>query len=260
MAQEEISERVLDKIKKLNAKVESCEKIGSREEAEAFAAMVNHLLLKHNLSMSDLEFSKREVEDPIIQRWVDYEAYGIKSKRARIEWSEKLAGIIARAHFCRTMIRPGSNWVCFIGHQSNREVAEYLFVTMYRSAERMADQAYAVYWRECDHAGDVTQCRGFRASWLTGFIQGLRTRFDQERKTVTAEASVTSTVLVRIDQTEGAVDRWMKEHLKIKSAASTHQAKFHPVGLARGRQAADDVSLRADALRTNPSRGQGRLK
>ena len=45
-------EKVIDKIRKLNAMAEGAEKIGNRTEAEAFATKVQEMLLNHKLTMS----------------------------------------------------------------------------------------------------------------------------------------------------------------------------------------------------------------
>lgn len=250
----EIEEKVIDKIRKLHAKAESCEQIGNQAEAEAFAAMVNQLLIRHNLSMASVEWAQRNEEDPITKAWLDFQAYNIELKHRRVQWSEQLASLICRAHFCKLLLSLSSNRLCFVGHKSNRDVAEYLFVTMYRLATVLSEKAYVAYFYECRGNGDVTKARGFKSAWLYGFLQGLRERFDQERKAV--DVPVNSTALVRVNQTLAVVDNWMKENVKAKMARDLNQFKFNNEGIKRGKQAAIDVSLRANAIRHNPTQGQ----
>jgi hypothetical protein len=251
---EEINEKVIDKIRKLHAKAESCEKIGSQAEAEAFAAMVNQLLIRHNLSMASVEWAQRNEEDPIIKEWVDFQAYNIDIKYRRVQWSEQLASLICQAHFCKLLLSNNSNQLCFVGHKTNREVAEYLFVTMYRLATVLSEKAYVAYFYECRGNGDVTLARGFKSAWLYGFLQGLRERFDQERKAV--NVPVNSSALVKVNQTLGMVEKWLNQNIKAKMARGLNQFKFNNEGVKRGKQAAADVSLRANAIRHNPSQGQ----
>lgn len=246
-------EKIIDKIRKLHAKAESCEKIGSQEEAEAFAGMVNQLLLKHNLSMSEVDWDKREDTDPICQVWVDFKSQGIASKKARQQWSEHLAGIIARAHFCKILISTGSNRICLIGHKSDREIAEYLFVTMYKLAEKMAEKEYVKYFYECRDNGDVTEARGFKSAWLHGFVLGLSKRFDAERN---AAAPSGSTALVRLNRALIEVNDWMKNLKGLRSVNRLNQFRHNVEGQRRGEQMANEVSLRANALRHNPGQGQ----
>ena len=59
------SENLIEKIQKLMAKAESAKNMGSTAEAEVFAAKVNEMLMKHNLSMMDVESYK--TESPVMQ-------------------------------------------------------------------------------------------------------------------------------------------------------------------------------------------------
>jgi len=250
----EIEEKVIDKIRKLHAKAESCEKIGNQAEAEAFAAMVNQLLIRHNLSMASVEWAQRGEEDPIAQEWLNFRAYDIELKHRRVQWSERLASIICKAHFCKLLISSNTNELCFVGHKTNREVAEYLFVTMYRLATILSEKAYVAYFYECRGNGNVTLARGFKSAWLYGFLQGLQERFNEERRQVDVPAN--STALVKINQTLAVVENWLNKNVKSKTAKGLNQFKFNPEGIQRGKQAAADISLRVNAIRHNPTKGQ----
>ena len=251
---EEINEKVIDKIRKLYAKAESCEKIGNQAEGEAFAAMVNQLLIKHNLSMASVEWAQRNEEDPIAKEWVDFQAYNINIKHHRFQWPEQLASLICRAHFCKLLISGNTNELCFVGHKSNHEVAEYLFVTMYRLATVLSEKAYVAYFYEHWNNDDVTSARGFKSTWLYGFLSSLRERFDQERKAV--DMPTNSTTLVKINQTLAVVENWLNQNVKSERGRSLNQFKSNNEGVKQGKQAAADISLRANAIHHNPSQGQ----
>jgi len=249
-----IEEKVVDKIRKLYAKAESCKEIGNQEEAEAFAAMVNKLLIKHNLDMAVVEWSQRNEEDPIEKVWVDFKAYGLKTKRQRQQWSEMLGEIIAKAHFCKYMVMGRSNKICFIGHKSNRQVVEYLFVTMCRLAQRMGKKAYADYWKDSKVQGKISFRPGFKSAWLHGFIKGLNLRFKKERKAVDVPSNTTA--LVRLNQILTVVDEWIKKNTETKKASSLNQFRYNSEGFSRGEKAAHEISLKANALREGSSQGQ----
>jgi hypothetical protein len=253
-------EKVVDKIRKLHAHAESAQKIGNRAEAEAFAAMVNQMLLKHNLDMCVLEWEQRGVEDPIEEMGIDFPANGLPRKRARCQWSEEMAAIIARAHFCKILVMPGSNKIFLVGHRSNREVAEYLFVTMHKLADRLADRAYDVYFREMKRQGDCTRARGFRSAWLLGFIRGLAERFAEERRK-SDQSAVGTTALIRVNQTLAVVEKWYADRLgkNARTAASLNSYRIHSEGIRRGYEAAREVSLRANAIKHNPGQGQKQI-
>jgi hypothetical protein len=50
-------EKILDKLGKIKAHMESAQEIGNEAEAQAFAAMLQSLLLKHKLEMTDIQYT-----------------------------------------------------------------------------------------------------------------------------------------------------------------------------------------------------------
>ena len=56
-------DKMIDRIQKLLAHADSAKKLGNEEEAQAFAAKVNELLLKHKLSMSSVEVAAQDADD-----------------------------------------------------------------------------------------------------------------------------------------------------------------------------------------------------
>lgn len=92
-------DKVIDKVQKLHAHAESAKKIGNEAEAQAFAAKVQELLTQYKLSMSDVEFARRDDEDPIDQAEVNLTKHGFRTKQVRIEWQEMLAAVIGRSSF-----------------------------------------------------------------------------------------------------------------------------------------------------------------
>lgn len=95
-------DKIIEKLAKLRAHAESADKIGSTQEAEAFAAMLQKLLNKHKLEMTDIEFQQEEQDEPVEQHPVNWQ--DVKVRSTRVAWIEQLAIIITRAHFCRMQI------------------------------------------------------------------------------------------------------------------------------------------------------------
>lgn len=266
-------DRVLDKLQKIKAHADSAAKIGNEAEAQAFAEMLQRLLLKHNLEMSDLEFERHEREEPVIEHLVDWTTYGLENKLARSAWEQRLASVVARAHFCRIMVQPGSNRVTFVGRKSDIAVAEYLTVVLVRSARRIADQAYNDMvnegWREkvCDECGQrwpnhqgksrtvrdhlfsTVRHHGFRPAFLQAFVMRIAQRLEETRRSNVT----TSTAIVRVNRAEKAVEDYMGQ-FKRKAAGLTH-ARFHAEGARRGREMADRVDLSARAVESSSPRG-----
>ena len=130
-------DRIIDKINKIKAHAESAKEIGNIAEAEAFADMLNRLLLKHQLTEVDLNVAPKD-DDPIVQVWTTPEKYGQKTVSQRVVWQEALARTVARAHLCRFMVASGSSRLVFVGTHVNATTAEYCFGVLASAAERMS--------------------------------------------------------------------------------------------------------------------------
>jgi len=245
-------EKVIDKLRKLKAHADSAEKIGSREEAEAFAARFQQLLLKHKLEISDIEMEEEEAAEPVAEHWVDYRKYASKAEPIptgrRVIWMEHLAGIVARAHFCRILVVKNSTRIVLVGRKSDVEVAEFMLVTLVRTAVRLVRKEYTVARRENPHA----DMKGFNVSFLEAFIARLNERFNEGRRTAAAS---TSTALVRINRAEAAVVQYMERYSKPASSLN-HSEMYNSEGRRRGRAMADSVSLKSNAVRSGAATRQ----
>lgn len=283
-------DKIVDKVRKLKAHAESAQAIGNEAEAQAFAAAFQRMLTSHRLEMSDLEFTSFEREQPVEKHWVDYTNYpGIEFKRRRCSWMEDLADVIARAHFCRILVSHGNNSVTFVGKKEDAAVVEYMFVTLVRAIQKMADDAYAKYSLECvaecegcgEHRSkhrrasgstlyctdggmfepNWAKCRGFRPSFIESFIRRLTTRYREERERLAS----TSTALVRLKNSDAAVIQFLNQKLdngkpaigKAKSLSTT--VISNRAGYMQGTAAANKINLRADVLNAGNGEEKKRL-
>lgn len=251
-------QRLLDKLQKLKAHAESAEKIGSMEEAEAFAAMLNRLLLKHKLEMTDIDLKREEESEPIQEFDIDYTKYpDIEVKKVRIEWQERLAGIIARAHFCRIVVNRYSSRIGIIGRKSDVEIAEYMIITLIRATLNLAKKEHSKYAWECYKVDKSTaRARGFKRSFIDAFIRRIDERFEAERN---AAAGTSSMALVKLNTADRLVADFVKQHYGM-ARGLTRQKASHVEGMARGRAAADAINLRANAVKSGAGSPTGLLK
>jgi len=195
-----------------------------------------------------------------------------------VAWSEELADVVAKAHFCRVIVHRNSSRVTLVGRESDAKVAGYLIVVLMRAAEKIADAEYAKFFYECadkcascstakadhrvKHEGkyrwsyaptfhpfepDHARARGFRVSFLTAFIKRLKERFDE----LEAEVARNAMALVRFDAAKAAVNEYIAGNTKPIHGLALR--KGNTVGEARGRSAADSVSLRANAFDGKPT-------
>jgi hypothetical protein len=239
------SEKIIDKIVKLKKMSDGAKAIGSEIEAEAFASMLQKMLLDHRLEMSDIEFASMEKESAVERHFIDYEQYpDIKIKKQRVMWIERLAGVVARAHFCEILVHPGSSFITLIGRHEDWAVAEFALCTLQRAAAKMAKTADYQHRLRC-HREHKPVGRGFKESWLESFVVRIADRYEAERSSRLGQ----STALVRVNRAEKAVADFMKQFTKKSSALSSH-TKFHPEGARQGRAAADAINLRVNAVTT----------
>lgn len=254
--------KIVDKIIKIRNHMQSAEKIGNIEEAEKFAAMMQKLMDKHTISLTDLEYQEYKTEE-IIEMDLDQKKHGIQHKKTRIEWQESLASIVAKAHNCAILVRQGSNVITFVGTRSDVQVAEYVFVTMSRLAESFAQKAYVKYYIECRNDGDVTMARGYKASFLRGFLVRLQERLRKNREDTIIRATAeeakrgdrSSTALIRLSQAMTRVNEYMKKPQFKSIPAASGRKLGNRDGYADGKAAADKVNLGGKAVQTNKPAG-----
>lgn len=246
------TESLLDKLRKIKAHAESAAKIGSEAEADAFTSMLQRLLLKHKLEMTDIEVAEQNAAEPVDEFSVDWD--DVKVRNTRIGWIEVLAGHIARAHFCRILVVKGSSHITLVGRKSDAKVAEYMLVTLVRAIESMAAKEHAQYaWLCYKKTGSTYGARGFKASFINAFISRIIERLEEERRT--AEAA-TSTALMRFNSAAAAVDSYINDKFKsrVKGAKMNGSANF--AGAKRGRAAADAINLRTTGIESSSRTGE----
>jgi hypothetical protein len=255
MSADGVDPDVIAKIAKLKERLEHRAQGGqipqTEAELEAVAAAMQRLLAKHKLSLTDVEYATIEREEPVAERLVDPRKLDPtwKHKRQRSDWEERLASIVAKAHFCRIVVHPGHNMISLVGRRSDADVAEYMIVTLQRSIARIADDAYGKHARACLKAGDVTQARGFRPAFLRAFVMRLAERYEAQRR---EQEGGSTTALVRFDSARQAVE----DFLAAKRADGAHSLTRAPRGREahnaeghrQGTAAADSVNLRANAV------------
>jgi hypothetical protein len=244
-----MSAQIIDKVAKLHAHMVSAKELGNDAEALAFSEMMQRLLAQHNLDMSDVEFAQMKREEPVQGELVDLHKHGLKVKRSRVLWQENLASIVAGAHMCRILIHPGSNYFTLVGRKHDREVAEYMIVTLIRNLERIADKEYTRYFYKCRDEGNVTKARGYHAAFLQGFTIRLAQRYQEAKRALEAEPMA----LVRFSMRD--VDDLIAK-LKTGTATALAQPKFHRDGYNDGKDAANKINLGPNAVKAGTNKGQ----
>lgn len=263
---EDHREKVLRKLVKMQAMRDSAAKIGNSEEAEAFAAAINRMLVENELQPSAIDYARTADSDPVIEMRVDLSKYAIDKKSNRVAWQESLARIIAKSHLCSFLLRPGSNSIWFVGTRSHATVAEYVYGTLVPIATRMSLIEKYRYGRELVKAGGKRSDRGsgFREAWLDAFIKRIEERFDDARKAAVAQSVVDlpagsdSQALMRLDgalvRVQQYIDDKFKSGRRSVSALSSGRSS-NTEGARRGRAAADSMTIGRRGVTASAVRG-----
>jgi hypothetical protein len=187
--------KILDKILKLHRQALSAAAIGSVGEAQVFAAKVQELLRAHNLSLAEVERVALDAEDPLTAAEVEPEKFGQRQQKRRIEWVEQLTRVVADAHGCVALCRPGTNCVTFAGRRSAVTVCVFVFTRLARAAAKLADEELAQICRWYQQGwyplrvglvdvvmrldGAWPGRRQFRQSFCKGFTRAIYERYQE---------------------------------------------------------------------------------
>lgn len=203
---EQVSQDIIDRIKKVKALADQ----GEAGEMENAAAMLSRLLVKYNLSMSQIE---DHGNDGMVDTMVYTEAAGPTN------WRSELVAMLADHHFCRVIYQKlgGSYQWIVIGRKHNQEsvlsMYEYLEEEINRRGAtelikakvepnnievRSFSSAYASTYEyllsqdEANKAWDSwdlanTDPRRWANSWRLGAVRGIGDRLDAERTAMQEE-------------------------------------------------------------------------
>lgn len=243
----EDKDKLIEKLAAIKRGEESAREVGNEEEAQMFAATLRSLLLKHNLSMTEVEFRNQDQVEPVDNERVDWSKYGIPHKARRIRWVELLGNVVTNAHGCRILVVPGSNTLYIVGRKSNRELAGYVLAVLVRSAEKLAQKSYDVFYWQCEKTGTQHRARGYKASFLNGFINRIAERYEDQTRTVDADPS-TCTAIVRINSDLAAVNRWVQEQTTKKAAPLMGRRDHCEVGYRAGIETANQLDITGRAV------------
>jgi hypothetical protein len=252
-------EKMIDKIRKLQAHSDSAHTIGNEAEAQAFAAKVQELLTAYKLSQADIG-SGVEPDEPVNVTQFGWKDLGLKARNKRVAWVERLASHVGKAYYCEFVIvaRYG-NIGYYVGTETDRQVAIFMFITLARFLHDLANrEARRYHYEQWKAAGSSAtgaipeEAHGFKAGFITGFIKRLWERFDDEirPKTVQDNSKVTAIVLLRKDALSKVRD-WMDENLDLKKVQVSRIDNYRTsnnAGRERGRSAADEVNLRPNVV------------
>jgi hypothetical protein len=270
---EDPKERLLRKLVKLQTQREGEAKLGNTAAAEAFAAMINKMLIENELNPSDIDYARSTDNDPIVELPVNLEKYSIKKSKTRVAWQESLARIVAKGHLCSFLLQPGSNQLWFVGTKSHATVAEYVYGMLAPAAFKMSEEARRDFRNECRRKCNYTKMDGFeeaygyREAWIEAFVTRIGERLDEVREAAMKEAEARrvreavpggeSTALMRLDGAMVKVSRYIDDKFKGKRGAHALRDKYrnNEAGASAGRAAADRMPIGRKGVSGGSTRG-----
>lgn len=234
-------DQIIEKIQKLQNHAMKSEELGNEAEAQVFAAKIQELLLRYELSMDDIAVEKMvEMKEEIGSERVRWENYGLESTQRRCNWIEMLANIITKAYACKFLVHPCSNHISIVGHKTNRELAVYTFVSLVRAADGLSTKAY-----QRVYAQNRNEASGYRKSWLLGFCSKIQERLQiLKNNPIAQDGTNLSTALVRIDRKREEVENYVYIDMGCKKAHGLNHISTHNRnGYRDGQEYASKISF-----------------
>lgn len=252
---------IIEKVAKIKAHMLSAKQFGSEEEAQTFAAMMQRLMIDHDLNEADVDraMNRTAAPEPIVELLVDRDSFGIEKKSRRVAWMEDLARVVARAYQCKWLLSAGSNRIWMVGTKRHAEIATQMFGSLAASLQKISIRETVRYKNRMKKEGDRSRGNGFKAAFEQGFITRLAERIEKEREVTieevvaTSESGMTKTdALMVVNQTMTRVQAYLDE--KFASRGGRGAAPIYGqnrygagtnAGRARGMAVADSISLRS---------------
>lgn len=238
--------KIIERVKKLHAMAESAKAIGSVEEAEAFAIGVQKMLMEYKLEMSvlhehDVTPFTIEVDESIVD-WRDVKEVGYK--RRRVGWLETLAYHVTHAYGCQFGIIRGTNLLIIVGEEADRKVAEFVLTTLARTAVELGRAATRKERYRQWKAGAVHNARGYAASWMVGFAQGVGVQLRDRLEAMRNESPGLALVLTKTNE---AVEAYSQKRFK-RSATQVKTNNRNLTGYLQGKEAGKNVQINTGAI------------
>ena len=164
--------KIIERIKKLHDHAASAQKLGSLEEAQAFAAKVQEMLVEYNLTLWEVESTQEQRdEQELLQRFGKGEKVSYRCSQAGHGWKLELLNTLATANFCRGLVQSQLGTAYVYGRLENIETTMWLYHYLSTQLMYLAQRA----WRERKQQRRRTSRFRFLRHWLLGAVDGVET-------------------------------------------------------------------------------------
>lgn len=243
-----MNKKISEKIKKLFKQAESEAQLGNKEAANNFALHAQKLLIKYNLTRSEIEREAERAEG------LDYEPVTLIIS-PKEDWQNSLLSAVAAANGCVGLYDlEGLQMVA--GRADDRALTIELYLYFEKLAFDLAEAASSFYRK---HSVDVfwvtgdelsERVKNFRRSFLTGFVVSVNTRFIRAKMEAENEAAdeQEQTALVWLGDKLAQSETFAKELFNYRE----HQADvpdLHEQAFRQGINAGGKVALTNKTLK-----------
>lgn len=179
----------LAKIEKIRA---LAERGGTQAEAEVAAAKMNQLLLKHNLTLMDVEEFATRTNQAVKDEW--FEMPG------SLLWKSDLLFTVAWSNLCKAVRWGGSRGrkprMHVIGHAHNLVVVREMYEWLFAEASRLSRQELKAAKRDASYFGLPVADSAWKTAFCVGFVRGINEAFTRVRRELKAETAAEQWAIV----------------------------------------------------------------
>jgi hypothetical protein len=207
-------EKVLDKVQKLLAKAESSKQLGSLEEANAFVAKANEIMLEHNLSM--VEVNLKDKESGLSSSTVSY-----LDNMAGNAWRTKLLALLCHYNFCVSVVTAANKTVTVYGDKENVDVVMFLYSNVSARIYNLGVSEYLSIPKEIR----PHKRYNFLKNFALGAVTGLNRKLAEVR--AAQEANNNKVTALVLNSKDGII-RKLKETIELSDKAYKSKATINP--------------------------------
>lgn len=187
--------KAIDRAAKIFALMQSEQTYGNEAAVLNFGAALQRLMLEHDIEEADIEAHQSagttRASEPLVEQPINRYTLGVGESGKRNAALEDLALFVGKAHLCKILLRPGSNWLAFVGTESHIKVAELVLGVMWKSLQKMAKQGY----RQAKQDG--ADLRNYNGTFKRSFVWRLAARYEQEQRDIITEQDIAQSMRER---------------------------------------------------------------
>lgn len=254
---------LMDKIRKLSA---LAERAGTVHEAAVASAKLNELLLRHNLSM-------RDVNRAVLTDKYTKERVTIGGKD---NWRRQLYYTIARNNFCEMVYTPRTQFMTIVGEQENIDATIFMYDRLHIELMRLCEEEYRTFkalgnyefvtvrgMRRNPETGKYERIEEQRAvkvhgkTWKNSFFYGavstISKMLREQREQFTKDAETNALVIDREDELQRALFELMG-----KTQAQSQRTRHNSAAYSAGQRAAGRINFNESVSGGRAALGSGR--